>query len=132
MTGMYVWKNVPYALLAVFLGLRNIPEDIYGAAQLDGAGPMQMLRRILLPLLTPYLLVGLVLSFLGVFRIYRESFLLFGNYPDQSVYYLQNYMNNLLNATNYGNLAAASDLFLAGLAILLFTVLYALGKERHR
>lgn len=132
MTGIYIWKNVPYVLLAAFLGLRNIPAPVYDAAQLDGAGGSRMLRHILLPLLKPYILVGIVLAFLGVFRIFRESYLLFGNYPDRTVYYLQNYMNNLFYAANYSQLAAASDLFLVGLSILLLAALAALGKEAQR
>ena len=132
MTGLYIWKNIPYVLLVAFLGLRSIPIDVSGAAKLDGANGMQLLRYIILPYLKPYLLVGIVLALLGVFRIYRESYLLFGNYPDQSVYYLQNYMNNLFYSFSYGQVAAASDLFLAGLSILLITALYSLGKgEGH-
>lgn len=132
MTGLYIWKNIPYVLLVAFLGLRSIPVDVSGAAKLDGANGMQLLRYIILPYLKPYLLVGIVLALLGVFRIYRESYLLFGNYPDQSVYYLQNYMNNLFYSFSYGQVAAASDLFLAGLSILVITALYSLGKgEGH-
>ena len=131
-TGIYIWKNIPYVLLVAFLGLRSIPIDVSGAAKLDGANGMQLLRYIILPYLKPYLLVGIVLALLGVFRIYRDSYLLFGNYPDQSVYYLQNYMNNLFYSFSYGQVAAASDLFLAGLSILLITALYSLGKgEGH-
>ena len=132
MTGLYIWKNIPYVLLVAFLGLRSIPTDVSGAAKLDGAKGMQLLRYIILPFLKPYLLVGIVLALLGVFRIYRESYLLFGNYPDQSVYYLQNYMNNLFYSFSYGQVAAASELFLTGLSILLITALYSLGKgEGH-
>ena len=132
MTGLYIWKNIPYVLLVAFLGLQSIPEDVRGAAKLDGTSGMQLLRHIIFPYLKPYLLVGVVLAFLGVFRIFRESFLLFGNYPDQSVYFLQNYMNNLFYSFSYGQLAAASDLFLAGLSILLLSALYILGKGERQ
>lgn len=132
MVGLYIWKNIPYALLTAFLGLRNLPEGIRDAAQLDGASGWQMLSYITLPFLKPYMLVGAVLALLGIFRIFRESYLLFGNYPDQSVYFLQNYMNNLFYASNYGQLAAASDIFLAGISALLLLALYFLGREVQR
>lgn len=132
MTGLYLWKNIPYVLLAAFLGLRNIPDPVYDAAQLDGASGGRLLRHILLPLLRPYILVGTVLSLLGVFRIFRESYLLYGSYPDKSVYYLQNYMNNLFFSSSYGQLAAASDLFLLGLSGLLLLTLVFLGKEAQQ
>ena len=132
MAGIYIWKQLPYVLLAAFLGLRSIPEQVYDAARLDGAGGINMLRYIMLPLLKPYILVGIVLAFLGVFRISRESYLIFGAYPDQSVYFLQNYMNNLFYAANYGQLAAVSDLFLVLLSVLLLAALALLGKETQQ
>ena len=132
MTGLYIWKNIPYVLLVAFLGFRSIPEDIHGAAKLDGASGMHLLQHITFPYLKPYLLVGVVLAFLGVFRIFRESFLLFGSYPDRSVYFLQNYMNNLFHSLSYGQLAAASDLFLAGLSGLLLSALYILGRGERQ
>lgn len=131
-TGIYIWKQLPYVLLAAFLGLRSIPEQVYDAAQLDGAGGINMLRYMMLPLLKPYILVGCVLAFLGVFRIFRESYLLFGNYPDQTVYFLQNYMNNLFYAANYGQLAAVSELFLVLLSVLLLAALALFGKETQQ
>ena len=130
--GLYIWKNIPYALLAAFLGLRNLSEGVRDAARVDGANGWQMLRHITLPFLKPYILVGAVLALLGIFRIFRESYLLFGNYPDQAVYYLQNYMNNLFYASNYGQLAAASEIFLAAVSVLLLLALYFLGKEVQR
>lgn len=132
MVGLYIWKNIPYALLATFLGLRNLPDGVQDAARVDGVNGWQMLRYITFPFLKPYILVGSVLALLGIFRIFRESYLLFGNYPDQSVYYLQNYMNNLFYAANYGPLAAASEIFLIGISALLLLALYFLGKEAQR
>jgi len=132
MVGLYIWKNTPYALLTAFLGLRNLPEGVQDAARVDGANGWQLFRHITLPFLKPYILVGAVLALLGTFRIFRESYLLFGNYPNQSVYYLQNYMNNLFYASSYGQLAAASDIFLAGISALLLLVLYFLGREVQR
>lgn len=132
MIGLYIWRNIPYMLLSGFLGLRNLPEDIRSAAKLDGAGETQLLRYIILPFLRPYLLVGVVLALLGVFRVFRESFLLFGSYPDQSVYYIQNYMNNLFRSNQYRQLAAVSDLFLIGLSVLLLAIICIVGKGAEK
>ena len=114
------------------MGLRNLPDGIQDAARVDGVNGWQMLRYITFPFLKPYMLVGAVLSLLGIFRIFRETYLLYGNYPDQSVYSLQNYMNNLFYASNYGQLAAASEIFLIGISLLLLLALYFLGKEAQR
>ena len=130
MTGIFVWKNAPYVFLALFAGLRNISEEVYDAAKVDGAGTWKTLRFITVPLLTPYIGIGAVLAVLGVFRIFRESYLLFGNYPDKSIYLLQNYMNNLFYSLNYGELAAASNYFLAGLTVLFLVLLFVFGRGR--
>jgi len=132
MTGIYIWKNIPYMLLAAFLGLRNIPDDIQDAARLDGANSLQSLHYILLPFLRPYILVGIILACLGVFRIYRESYLLFGKYPDQSIYYIQNYMNNMFDSSGFGQLSAASNLFLICISFLLLACLLFLGRGVKR
>ncbi len=128
--GIFVWKNAPYIFLALFAGLKNIPEEVYDAAKVDGAGTWKALRYITFPLLKPYFLVSIVLGILGVFRIFRESYLLFGNYPDKTIYLLQNYMNNLFYALNYGELAAASNYFLGGLMIVPVVVLLILSLRR--
>jgi len=130
LTGIFVWKNAPYVFLALFAGLRNISEEVYDAAKVDGAGTWKTLRFITVPLLTPYIGIGAVLAVLGVFRIFRESYLLFGNYPDKSIYLLQNYMNNLFYSLNYGELAAASNYFLAGLTVLFLVLLFVFGRGR--
>lgn len=130
LTGIFIWKNAPYVFLALFAGLRNIAEEIYDAARVDGAGTRKMLRFITVPLLVPYIGIGVVLAVLGVFRIFRESYLLFGNYPDKSIYLLQNYMNNLFYSLNYGELAAASNYFLSGLTVLFLLLLLMFGKGR--
>lgn len=58
-----VWKRIGYALIILLAGLRSIPDDYEEAASLDGAGPWQMFRMIILPLLkTPLLLVVIVLT----------------------------------------------------------------------
>ena len=87
-----------------------------------------MLRYIMLPLLKPYILVGIVLAFLGVFRIFRESYLLYGYYPDESVYMLQNYLNNHFAKLNYQNIGAAAVLF-AVVVYSIVAVLFALEKK---
>lgn len=58
-----VWKRIGYALIILLAGLKSIPDDYQEAASLDGAGPWQMFRLIILPLMkTPLLLVVIVLT----------------------------------------------------------------------
>lgn len=52
-------------------------------------------------------------------RLFREAYLMYGAYPDRSVYLVQHYMNNHFSKLNYQNLTSASTLF----AFALFSVL---------
>jgi multiple sugar transport system permease protein len=52
-----------------------------------------------------------ILSMVNSLKIYRESYLLWGSYPDKSVYMLQNYLNNHFAKLNYQNISTAAILF---------------------
>ncbi|MFB9834348.1 carbohydrate ABC transporter permease [Actinoallomurus acaciae] len=65
-----VWKTTPFVALLVLAGMAGIPDDLYEAARIDGAGPFQRFVRITLPLVRPALLVAVVFRVLDVLRIY--------------------------------------------------------------
>lgn len=65
-----VWKQVGYNMVIFLAGLQAIPQTLYEAASVDGAGPWQRFRNITLPLLTPttfFVLVITIISSLQVF-----------------------------------------------------------------
>jgi len=59
-----VWKNAGYYMLFFLAGLQAVPEDVMEAAHLDGAGPFQRLRHIILPELRPTFLFVTVIAVL--------------------------------------------------------------------
>src|SRR5689334_18187665 len=59
-SGATIWWTFGFPMLVFLAGLQNIPEHLYEAAKLDGAGPVQAFFRITLPLLTPTLLFVVV------------------------------------------------------------------------
>ncbi len=63
-----IWKGFPFVSIMTLAGLQSIPEDLYAAARVDGAGAVQRFRWITLPLLMPVLGVIVVLVMLWVFR----------------------------------------------------------------
>jgi multiple sugar transport system permease protein len=72
LVGADAWKTTPFVALLLLAGLQTIPDDLYEAARLEGAGRWQCLRRITLPLLRPYLLIALLFRLaqaLGVFDL---------------------------------------------------------------
>jgi multiple sugar transport system permease protein len=76
-----VWKSTPFAALLLFAGLQAIPEDLYRAARVDGAGAWRTFRAVTLPLLAPAVAVVLLFRTLDAFRIFDVVYVLTGGGP---------------------------------------------------
>lgn len=121
---LFQWKNVGFHLMILLSGLRMIPEEVYEAASLDGAGGLRKLLSITLPLLKPTLFFSLVLMLMQALKIFKEAYLLYGAYPANEVYMVQHYMNNHFYKLNYQTLTAAACLF----AIALYAIVALLWR----
>jgi len=71
-----VWKNFGYATILLVAGLQNIPESLYEAARLEGAGAWQIFRRITVPLLSPTFLFLGVITTIGYFQFFAEPYVM--------------------------------------------------------
>lgn len=128
LVGTYLWRNVGYDMLLWLAGLNAIPAELYEAAAVDGAGARQMLFRITLPNLPPTLALITLLSVLNTGKVYREAYLVAGNYPHESIYLLQHLFNNWFAALDLGRLSAAAVLTAASLLIVLVPLVKLLLK----
>ena len=71
-----VWKNFGYNMIIFVAGLQGIPEELYEAARIDGAGPWQQFRYITIPMLAPtFLFVGIVTA-IGYFQLFAEPYVM--------------------------------------------------------
>ena len=104
----YLWKNLGYTVVLWTAGLAGIPESVYEAAQVDGASPMQTFWHITLPNLRPAAYSITVLSLLNSFKVFREAWLVAGDYPHESMYLLQHLYNNWFRELDFDKIAAAS------------------------
>ena len=118
----YLWKNVGYDMILWLAGLAAIPENIYEAARVDGAGEWQCFTKITLPNLMPSLYTISVLSFLNSFKVFREAWLVAGDYPHQSMYLLQHLYSNWFRELSFDKIAAAAVVN-AGVVFLLVLLL---------
>ena len=75
-TILAVWRSFGYALVIYVVGLQSIPESLYEAAELDGAGTWRMLRDITLPLLRPTTRFVAVLTIVQLFQIFAEPYVM--------------------------------------------------------
>lgn len=71
-----IWWTFGFPMLVFLAGLQNIPEHLYEAAKLDGAGPVQAFFRITLPLLIPTLLFVIVTQFIAEMQIFGQPFVM--------------------------------------------------------
>ncbi len=118
----YIWKNLGYDIVLWMAGLAGISENIYEAARVDGAGEWQCFRSITLPNLKSSLYTITVLSFLNSFKVFREAYLVAGDYPHESIYMMQHLFNNWFRTFSFDKMAAAAvleSIVLLGLILLL-------------
>ncbi len=104
----YIWKNLGYTMVLWSAGLAGIPAGIYEAAQVDGADRRQTFFHITLPNLKGTAYTITVLSLLNSFKVFREAWLVAGDYPDESMYLLQHLYNNWFRALDFDKIAAAA------------------------
>ena len=71
-----VWKNFGYNMLILIAGLQSVPEELYEAAQLDGASAWDRLVHVTLPGLRPTLLFVGVMTVIGQFQVFAEPYVM--------------------------------------------------------
>ncbi len=129
---LFLWKNLGYNMILFMAGLANIPRELLEVADVEGASGAYKFFAIKLRYLSPTVLFVTILSLINSFKIFREVYLLAGNYPYESLYTLQHFMNNMFNALDYQKLSAAAlimAVFMVALIALLFAVEDWFGKD---
>lgn len=120
---LFLWKNLGYNMILFLAALNNIPKDILEVARVEGAGPVRQFFYIKLRYLSSTIVFVTVISLINSFKIFREVYLLSGDYPYESLYMLQHYMNNTFNRLDYQKLSAAAIL-MAIVMIILIAILF--------
>ena len=113
-----VWKNFGYNMIIFLAGLQSIPEDLYEAARIDGAGVWRQFRHVTLPMLGPVLLLVGILTMSGYFQLFAEPYVMTQGGPlesTKSVLYLM--YDEGFKWWNLGNASAV--------AFLLFVLMVA-------
>lgn len=111
--------------LIYIAALQNVPEELYEAAELEGAGLFTKIRFVTLPRLRPIIAMMLIFSVIGALQVFEGPFLLTGGGPGYATTTVVMYLYNLaFGAYNVGKSTA--------LAILLFFVILALITIQRR
>lgn len=129
---LFLWKNLGYNMVLFAAALRNIPKELLEAASIDGAGPFYRFFRIKLRFLSPTVLFVTILSLINSFKVFREVWLLAGDYPLEGMYLLQHFINNTFGRLEYDKLSSAAVIMsLAMMAVIgiLFLAEDRFGKD---
>ncbi len=123
------WKNFGYNMLILVAGLQSIPEELYEAAQLDGASAWQRLIHITLPSLRPTLLFVGVLTMIGQFQMFAEPYVMTQGGPLRSTVSIVLYMYE--QGFRWWRLGLATSIAFVLFAIMLVATLVQLRLQRE-
>ena len=129
---LFLWKNLGYNMILFMAALSNIPRELLEVAEVEGASAAYQFFHIKLRYLSPTVLFVTILSIINSFKVFREIYLLTGNYPYDGLYMMQHFMNNMFNSADYQRLSAAAVLLAIVIIILialLFFVENIFGKD---
>ncbi|MFJ4500036.1 carbohydrate ABC transporter permease [Streptomyces sp. NPDC088864] len=127
------WKYIGFAVILMLAGLQSIPDEIFEAAQIDGASYWQIQRRITLPLLAPTIRIWAFLSIIGSLQLFDLVYIIWGPYVSgttgtstMAIYMLAQGRN----AGNYGyGSAVAVVMFLISLVVALIYQRFVLRRD---
>lgn len=125
----YLWKNIGYDMILWIAGLSNISQSLYEAASIDGAGRVKQFIFITLPNLKNIFFTIFVLSLINSFKVFREAYLIGGNYPHTSMYMLQHLFNNWFISLDIEKLCAGAVIMSFFIIVLIGCFKKALNNE---
>jgi len=126
-TLVHVWGVLPLISLIFLAGLQSIPDEVYSASSVDGAGPIRQFRHITLPLLRPSMAIALTVGTLLAIAIFDEIYVLNGTALNTRSILIQVYNTTFAQADFAHGTALA--FLLAGVTAV-FGGLYALALRR--
>lgn len=80
--GVNVWAGIGYYMVIILAGLTVIPADLYEAAAIDGANPVQMFFNVTIPMLRPTLIMCIVMDIIGSVKVFDLVYAMTGGGPN--------------------------------------------------
>lgn len=130
---LFLWKNIGYNMILFMSALNNVPTALIESAEVEGASGLFVFFSIKMRYLSPTILFVTILSQINAFKVFREIYLMTGEYPYPGLYMLQHFMNNMYNKNlDYQRLSAAAVMLALAIIILvaiLFLIENHFGKD---
>lgn len=115
-----IWYGIPYFTIMITASLRGVPSDLYEAANMDGASPVQQFFHITVPSIKSTLLLTLLLRSIWIFNFPDLIYAMTGGGPAGSSNIVTSYMMQLVNHLDYGMASAV------GILCVLIQLIYAI------
>ncbi len=125
---MIVWGSTGFSMVVYLAGLQAIPEELYEAAEIDGAGAWARFKHVTIPMLAPTTLFLLVMGIIGSFQVFAQIFVMTQGGPvgrtEVMVYFIYR------SAFEFYEMGYASTLAFGLFAILLVVTYFQLRFYR--
>lgn len=116
---LFLWKNLGYNMILFMAALASIPKDILEVARLESANALQTFFYIKLRFLSSTFLFVTIMSLINSFKVFREVYMLTTDYPYDTIYMLQHFMNNMFKKLDYQKLSSAAVLMSAVMVVII-------------
>jgi trehalose/maltose transport system permease protein len=125
-----IWKTTPFVALLLLAGLQVIPQDLYEAAEVDGANALQQFWRITFPLLKPAILVALIFRTLDALRVFDVFYVFFGNRPDTQTMAIYAQFTIVGNGhVGYGSAISVAIFLIIAVFVIMYVTLNRVREE---
>ncbi|MBO0692237.1 MAG: sugar ABC transporter permease [Acidimicrobiaceae bacterium] len=127
-----IWLGVPFFTLLLYGALQDVPLEVKEAAIIDGAGPWQRLRRVIVPIILPVIEVAMLLGFVFTVKVFDLVFGLTGGGPANSTQLITTWSYNLsFQEFSFSEGAALNNVLLA-LALICSPLYLWLSRDSLR
>ena len=121
-----IWKTTGLYMIILLAGIRSIPTPLIEAARADGANPWQVVRHIMLPMLSPITIFVILIGFVSAIGLFEPVFLLTRGGPVEATKTLPLFIYEIFFEFRYGGYASA-----AAILFLLMTLAFAVVAARQ-
>ncbi len=129
---LFLWKNLGYNMILFMAALSSIPKELIEVAALENATKFQVFWYIKLRYMSSTVLFVSIMSLINSFKVFREIYLMTGDYPYSSLYMLQHFMNNTFASLDYQKLSSAAIIMFIVVSVLVY-IMYSVenfyGKD---
>jgi len=125
-----MWHQVSFMILILLSGLTSLPQDVYEAARIDGAGGLQTLFYVTIPLLKPVITIAVLIRTILAFKTYDLVYVLTRGGPGDSTEIISYYIYKVTFMGMDLSKASAISYLLLGVVIFLVVFLYMANTRR--